>query len=140
MKITPSLQKFLDSPPGRVLAWGSASNPEVSAILAGQGQSLDRDAYLIFLANRIEKMVEDWEDPQGAEAVLRQQLEDAGLLDESAGLTLREVITSNLPLQAKLSSLGALPKKGEKVEKENPEARIALKEIGLEEWLSRVAR
>jgi hypothetical protein len=139
MKLTKNLEEFLKRPRRRVLAWASPRNPEVSAILVGHGQKFDRETYLVLLADRIEELVNKEEDPKAAEAELRRQLDQAGLLPDNQ-LSLRELVTSNPELHARLSVLGAFPKVGEVVKEENQEARQLVKEVSLEQWLDRLTR
>ena len=132
------------NPPTRIFNQSSASSKSVhqfhgGELLVGAEQKLDRAGYLTLLADRIEGMVKESENPKEAETLLRESLDQADLLPPSK-LGLRELITSNPELHTRLSELRAFPTPGEVVRSDNQEAQRLVKEISLEQWLEQVTR
>lgn len=134
MTLSKDLEAFLKQPRRRTVAWASPRNPEVSAILVAAGQKFDREIYLVLLADRIEDLIKASEDPKAAERELRRRLDQYGLMSASK-LSLREVVTSNPELHARLSVLGAFPDLGEVVKADDREARQLIEKLSLEQWL-----
>ena len=139
MNLSTDLKTFLTKPRRALFAWASPHSPEVSAILVGAEQKLDRASYLTLLADRIEGMVKESENPKEAETFLRESLGQADLLPPSK-LGLRELVTSNPELHTRLGELRAFPTPGEVVRSDNQEAQRLVKEISLEQWLEQVTR
>jgi hypothetical protein len=133
MTLSKHLLELLNRLPRRQLAWASPRNPEVSAVLTYEGMTLEPNLYLSLLADRVEQLVKQEDDPKAATLQLHQDLEQAGL-SPGSDQPLRGLITNNLELRVRLREIGAMPERGEVVRGETRGARELLEEIDLETW------
>lgn len=121
----------------QVLAWGPEENLKVGSILVTQGQEiLDSYLYLELLADRVELMIKQDSQPKRAEAYLREEFFRAGLIGDQT-LPVRDLMQSP-ELWSRLRALGVFPRKRVVVQRENKQARAAIEETSLEEWVQAV--
>lgn len=128
-------------PPGRNLApYVKLLSVEVPA----EQLHLSKSGYLGLLAFRLEDMLERESEPQAAAKKAAKMLMDAGLLDDPSphdhppAAAALDLVMNNLALRKKLDHLGVFAPNGREwtVSDESGDAKRALKETTLREWLA----
>jgi len=131
------------------LAWAPSHVPSTialgSVLVSSEQKNLDQGLYLSLLGDRLQRLLENQEDPQEALNQTLELLEQAGLWNgqrpelSDAG---SELVLSNPPLQERLNLAGAtLLHKGKPLVHEMPAARAQLQTdlrdplSALENWL-----
>ena len=128
-------------PPGRQLArYAKLLSVEVPA----EQLHLSKSGYLGLLAFRLEDMLERESAPQAAAKKAAKLLMDAGLLDDPSphdhppAAAALDLVMNNLAFRKQLDRLGVFAPNGRDwtVSDESGEAKRALKETTLQEWLA----
>ncbi|MDB6102553.1 MAG: hypothetical protein JWO52_2552 [Gammaproteobacteria bacterium] len=124
----PTLVAWAPTPEDLAPGWGDLAL-RLSAILVHPQQEITRDLYLMFLGERIQRLVNACQDPRQAVRDLVEDLFEAGLLPDVGHVPTQRagayLVSSNPGTEYRLSQWGVLPN-ASLLPWEMPEAREVL--------------
>jgi hypothetical protein len=110
----------------------------VGAVEGEKGQKLDLEIYLSLLANRLQKSVEQADDPKKTLSSLIHVLTSSGMLTKEMSPTSPEqihgAIFENFLIRERLYQIGVPGDLPPRLEQDDPQARQIIKQTTPEQW------